>query len=111
MLLINQRGIRRIVCCSACMFTDVGTCAAVDKRGGQVLQGGVFVRVNAQVTQAHLCQRSRHAGSTLQVHGLQVFVNPSRQLVGTHSGCGGKAQSCSAPGGNPYLHTQAGHRV
>ena len=89
----------------------VGSVAGVHQRGGQVLQGGVFVGVNAQVTQAHLGQRGRHAGGPLNVHGLQVFVNATCHLTGIIRSRRGKAELGHAARSNAHFDAQARHRI
>ena len=84
---------------------------AVHQRRAHVLQCQVFLRGQRQVAQPHLGQCRGHAGCTLHMHGLQVFVDAGHQLVRRLGGCRGKAQSGQGAGRQPQRHAQAGHRV
>ena len=84
---------------------------AIHQGCGEVLQRCVLVQIDTQIPQAHLCQRRRHAGGSLDMHGLQVLVDSAGQ-GGLVLGSGGReAQACQATGRYPYRDAQTGDGV
>ena len=85
--------------------------ADVHQRCGQVLQGRVFVRGHAQVTQPDLCQRGGHDGGTPDMHALQIFVDTAGEFAGVDACSRRKRQACLAAGRNTDAKPQATGRI